>query len=110
METSVAKLNLASPEYREDLAMRKFMSAVHEKSVNANNINKYINIYDAYRILNYFVQVEREKENIPHFEIETAEFEEINRPNTTPKRGRHLGSTSKVLSENRADVLNSTKI
>ena len=105
-ETTLVKINTSTPEYREDLAMRQFMKAVHKKEISLNNLNKFINIYDAYRIVNYFMEVEREKNQTPYSKIEIADFEEIEKPDVAPKRGRPFGSISKILSENKDDVLN----
>ena len=105
-EVTLVKINTTTPEYREDLAMRQFMKAVHKKDISSNNLNKFINIYDAYRIVNYFMEVEREKKQMPYAEIEIADFEEIEKPDVAPKRGRPIGSMSKILTENKEDVLN----
>ena len=105
-EATLVKINTTTPEYREDLAMRQFMNAVHKKDISLNNLNKFINIYDAYRIINYFMEVEREKNQTPYSEIEIADFEEIEKPDVAPKRGRPFGSISKILSENKEEILN----
>lgn len=100
------KINTATPEYREDLAMRQFMKVVHKKEITFSNLNKFINVYDAYRIVNYFIEVERQKNQTPYFEIEAADFEDIVKPEVASKRGRPFGSISKILSENKEGVLN----